>query len=285
MVGPGGDGTVINNGPAGTATNKGGSVTITYNNSQAIETGEEIACASPTSFRNNNLFIEFDLAGDFGITDAFEVSDAEIGIGPVISPAGFPLTLNVYSSNGGAFPGGTQTLQGTATVTITTADAETIISVPLSATIPAGDNIVYEAVLVDDGTDTNFTRFAANQQGPSGINFIQAADCGAATPTNFSTLGLTQVLIMNLVGEEVLGVEDNINNIASVYPNPAGDILNVKIPSNITVNEAKLYDILGKDTGLRLVNGTFDTSSLAKGIYMLNVKTSAGTLVDKIVKK
>ncbi len=286
MTGPGATGNVVVNGPAGSTTGvRGGAVTITNNNSQTIVTGEEIACASPTSFRNNNIFTEFDLDGDFGITGQFDVTDAEMAIGPVTTPAGFDLTFNVYSSNGGAFPGGTQTLQGTATVTITNADAETIVSVPLTASIPAGDDIVFEAVLVDDGTDTNFMRFGANQDGPSGINFILAPDCGANAPTNFIDLGLTQSLIMNLVGEEVFSVEDNLANVISVYPNPANDVINIKAPSSIQIQNAVIYDVLGKATNVQVFNGQINVGELARGVYILNLNTSAGTLTQKVVKQ
>jgi hypothetical protein len=70
-----------------------------------------------------------------------------------------------------------------------------------------------------------------------------------------------------------------------VYPNPAREVLNVDIPATVEVNTAVLYDVLGKNTGVRLVNGTMNTSNLARGIYMLNVNTSAGTFTQKVVKQ
>jgi len=83
----------------------------------------------------------------------------------------------------------------------------------------------------------------------------------------------------------ILSVEDNLADLISIYPNPTSDVLNIKIPSTIEIQNSILYDILGKDTGVRLINGTMNTSNLARGVYILNLKTSAGTLIQKVIKQ
>ncbi len=83
----------------------------------------------------------------------------------------------------------------------------------------------------------------------------------------------------------IIGFDDNLLSQVSVYPNPTTDILNVKVPANITVNSASLVSVLGANTGLKLVNGTINTSSLASGVYILTVNTSAGTMTQKVVKQ
>ena len=109
---------------------------------------------------------------------------------------------------------------------------------------------------------------------------------GATTWTAFSNLGLEfGSTAFTIQGEpSSLGVNDNISKLASVYPNPTNGILNIDMPSTVTVKSSKLYNLLGQDTGLRLVNGTMNVSELARGIYLLNVETSAGTLTQKVVK-
>ena len=109
---------------------------------------------------------------------------------------------------------------------------------------------------------------------------------GATVWTAFSNLGLDfGSTAFTIEGEPAsLGVNDNISELASVYPNPTNGVLNVDIPSTITVKSSKLYNLLGQDTGLRLVNGTMNVSELARGIYILNVETSVGTLTQKVVK-
>ncbi len=82
----------------------------------------------------------------------------------------------------------------------------------------------------------------------------------------------------------LLGVGSNLLSQVSVYPNPTSDVLNIKVPASVEVTGAVLYDVLGKNTGVSIVNGTMNTGSLAKGVYILSLKTTAGTLTQKIVK-
>ena len=63
------------------------------------------------------------------------------------------------------------------------------------------------------------------------------------------------------------------------------NVLNVNVAGNIEISNASMFDLLGKNTGVQLVNGQMDTSSLARGVYILNVETSAGTLTQKVVKR
>ena len=92
--------------------------------------------------------------------------------------------------------------------------------------------------------------------------------------------------MINLVGEEVvLGLGDNIAEMVNIYPNPATTQLNGELPTGVESLEVKLYDVLGKDTGARLVNGSVDVSSLSRGVYVLSVNTSKGAMTEKIVKR
>lgn len=80
-------------------------------------------------------------------------------------------------------------------------------------------------------------------------------------------------------------VNDELLSQVSIYPNPATDIVNINIPSNVQISGVTLHDILGKNTGVSINNGSINISGLAKGIYLLTVETSAGTLTQKVVKK
>ncbi len=233
-VSTGGTGIRISNGSAGSTTlDQNGQrnllpITITHNTDQTIVSGEEIACASATSFRDNNIFRDFDLAADFGLVNGFDVTDVEVAIGPVLSPAGFPMTFNIYSFTG-SFPAdfpANATLQGTNTVTVTNADAESIISVPLAASVPAGEIMIYEIVIVDDGTDTNFMRFGCNSAAQTGVSWIQAPDCGANTPSDLSVLlGTNRAFIMNVIGDEPGGGGGGCGGTLANYTNSAADPL------------------------------------------------------------
>ncbi|MBV1923356.1 MAG: hypothetical protein KUG68_04920, partial [Flavobacteriaceae bacterium] len=200
------------NGPAGTATrnakgdqdlNRMPPVVITHSATQTIEAGAEIACANATRFTDNTMHRAFDLANDFAIAGDFNVTDAEIAIGlGVITPAGFPMTVNIYSSDSQDVDTATLTLLGTGAGTIVAADSETIVSIPVAATVPAGEIMVLEVVIIDDLTNSNYMRFGCNNDGETGPSWIMAPECGALVPTRFGDLGLTQGLVMNVVGEE-----------------------------------------------------------------------------------
>jgi hypothetical protein len=202
-------GTDMNLGEAGTASNatRGVDVIITHSNTQTIEAGAEIACAGAAAYRDNSIYRDFDLAGEFGIAGDFVVTAAEIAIGAgVITPNGFPLFVNVYSAPVGSFPDESQlTLQGSADIIVTDADSETMLSLPLSAVIPAGEAMIYEVAIVDDGTETNFMRFGANNDGQTGISWIKADACGAPTPVDLNDFGLANAFVMNIIGDEDTG--------------------------------------------------------------------------------
>ncbi|HZW78547.1 MAG TPA: T9SS type A sorting domain-containing protein [Flavobacteriaceae bacterium] len=83
----------------------------------------------------------------------------------------------------------------------------------------------------------------------------------------------------------VLGVDSNVLAGVSVYPNPTSDVLNIHTPSNITVESVTLYDVLGKSVNVNFANGIVNTSSLSRGVYLLQINTNEGTLTQKIVKQ
>jgi hypothetical protein len=91
--------------------------------------------------------------------------------------------------------------------------------------------------------------------------------------------------VISLSGDcSLLGINDNIADLVSIYPNPTSSILNLKIPTNIEVKNVKIFDILGKDVGVSY-NNRFDISYLSHGVYLLKVETTAGTVTQKIVKQ
>ncbi|HSB35487.1 MAG TPA: hypothetical protein VLH41_01340 [Thermoanaerobaculia bacterium] len=95
-----------------------GPTQITESAAQDIISGNSIACADPNSgFTFETHYARaFDLA-TFGIADAFAVCEVEVAIEAAISVAGSqPLTVALYSTDGGGFPGSVLTPIGTATI-------------------------------------------------------------------------------------------------------------------------------------------------------------------------
>ncbi len=83
---------------------------------------------------------------------------------------------------------------------------------------------------------------------------------------------------------------DNINNTSfSVYPNPATDILNIRIPENINSPELRLTNIIGKailKTNLADSKNKINIKNLPAGIYFVTI-ISNGSIIDtkKLIKK
>ncbi len=85
--------------------------------------------------------------------------------------------------------------------------------------------------------------------------------------------------------------EEEIFTQLAVYPNPAKDVLNVnfKIEKNQSI-EMRLVNITGEAVYTRIlsnvtgeINSSIDVSVLAKGIYILNLTSSEGTVNKKVV--
>ncbi len=83
----------------------------------------------------------------------------------------------------------------------------------------------------------------------------------------------------------ILGVGDNLADLVNIYPNPATTRINIDVPANIEITDVALYDVLGKNTGATLINGSIDVSNLSRGVYILNVKSTQGTLTQKVIKR
>ena len=88
-----------------------------------------------------------------------------------------------------------------------------------------------------------------------------------------------------LTNEESAGLGDNDLVGASVYPNPAVNVINVDFSSNVELKSAVLFDVLGKNTGATLVNGSMNIADLAAGVYILNIETNNGSLTQKVIKQ
>ncbi|MGB3343972.1 MAG: HYR domain-containing protein, partial [Aequorivita sp.] len=193
------------NGAAGSASILNGNIAplapviITQSTSQNIVSLNSVSCpAGDDSFLRN-----FNLASQ-GITNDFNVSGVEFGIEETSVP--LTVTVNIYSMAPGAFPASYPagaTLQGSASIAITAANNMSIISLPLTATIPAGQNLIYELFAPDTTSGGNFYP-GSNPDGQSGLTYIQSAPCGAGVPTDVGALGFPNMhIVFNVIGEEV----------------------------------------------------------------------------------
>ncbi|HEY1055625.1 MAG TPA: M4 family metallopeptidase, partial [Emticicia sp.] len=86
----------------------------------------------------------------------------------------------------------------------------------------------------------------------------------------------------------VLATEFDENIKVSIYPNPASDELKIELPAGIIFKEATFYG----QTGIKAMqanklsaNNSFNISQLAKGMYVLKIETSQGSVSRKIIRE
>ena len=88
-----------------------------------------------------------------------------------------------------------------------------------------------------------------------------------------------------------LGISDIaiLANSLSLYPNPASDELNIKFEANDKAR-VSLVDMVGREVSVIAYTGSagiqeisYNTSSIAKGIYLVRVQSGAETITKKVV--
>jgi hypothetical protein len=136
----------------------------------------------------------------------------------------------------------------------------------------------------DQSTDT--VLLAAFNAGGGNLSELRSLDTTTGATTLLAEIlpgALTQVAWSSTGNDIVLGTENSELSQVAIFPNPASEVLNIKVPSTIEVTSVTLYDVLGKATNVSLSNGQINVSGLARGIYILNVNTTAGTLTEKVI--
>lgn len=134
--------------------------------------------------------------------------------------------------------------------------------------------------------DTNILYMAA---------FLTSNGMGRMYEVNVSTGGATllgplgagfeQWGMLAQSGEPILGLDENLLTKINIYPNPTKNLLEVKIPSTLEVINVSLFDLIGKNTNVQLINGEMNLSSLRSGVYILHINTTDGKVTEKIVKQ
>ena len=119
---------------------------------------------------------------------------------------------------------------------------------------------------------------------------LTANDAGNYTCNMTNECGTTTTMVLHLT-VSCLGT----NTVASLekgitlYPNPAKNILNLKLPENIdvNVNSVTIANSLGQIVLIQKTENTttIDVSNLQKGIYIISLSTNYGNWNGKFVKE
>lgn len=69
-----------------------------------------------------------------------------------------------------------------------------------------------------------------------------------------------------------------------LYPNPVTEVLHIQMPSNISIEKVDFYNNLGQLV-LETSTPNITSSTLASGVYQVQIATTEGTFHKKIIKK
>ena len=210
---------------------------------------------------------------------------------------GFPVEVNLYVSEGGAYPNGTLKLIGTAN-TVITKDTSYTIDVPIEATAPAGSEVVMELhydgenLKDKDGDDTFSNLFiGVNPEGDNAPSWIEAEKCGALNPIDLTQYPDTKnsKYLMSIEGEEeFLGTTNVIGaSKISVYPNPVTDTFSINKGKSEDIKAVELFDFTGKKVkSFQNSSENLSVSELPKGGYVVKIQTTSGKVYNqKLIKK
>jgi hypothetical protein len=108
---------------------------------------------------------------------------------------------------------------------------------------------------------------------------------GFTSWTSYVALGLDfYSTAFTIEGEENLSLYSNVKESVSVYPNPAADVINLQMPSVLTVNSAVIYNMIGQEINVTVTNNQINVSSLSQGVHILKLETNQGTISRKFLK-
>ncbi len=258
-------------------------ITLTQNTDQVLVPGG-VSCGGG----DNQWYREY----DFGSDPTPYAAPLLVGVQFGIEAIDFDedITVNVYDFTGSVFPNGfdstnpgTPVATGTASVGPGSIGALVRIDFDVPAAVTNVQNFIVQ--IVQPTASGNFMFLGVTAQ-ETKVSWISSGTCGiVGEPVTMDAVGFPDAHhVINLIIDQALAVGDNLAELASIFPNPMNDLLNVKLPGNVEVTSASLVDVLGRNTGVVYSNGEMNVSALAKGLYILNVETNAGTLIQKIVK-
>jgi Secretion system C-terminal sorting domain/HYR domain len=189
-----------------------------------------------------------------------------------------PVTVNVYTS-AGAFPGGVRTLVGTSGVVQVPDQTLTTFTAPITVppTVPANSILCVELVTPDGRAPANNRFFiGSNTSAQTGPSYIQAPDCGIATPTDLATIGFPNMrIILNVNG--ALGGASPLVQIAGL---PSGSVF----PVGVTTNTFRGTDIAGNTSTCSFTVTVNDNQAPALGCPTnITQNTDVGACVATVV--
>lgn len=248
-------------------------------------TATGMACWSNVSgdYSENSFMRVYNLQ-DFGVISSFTVTGVEYGQGS--ADDGKVVTIKLYTASSENLTTANLTLVQSTTHVSSSADDMSLVTVPISASIPMNAILVFELVAGDSNGNVGETFFPGfNEVGENDDSYIKSSDCGINVPTTTTTIGFSNnQYLMNVLGEGSLSVEDKLLQGVVVYPNPSSDRVNVSLPSHISDFSTEIYSMTGQLLKVNENESSLDISNLSHGIYLLKIITNVGVATKQITR-
>ena len=159
-----------------------------------------------------------------------------------------------------------------------------------SITVDDGTLQMEATVLPANADDATYTWSVTNGTGSASINaggILTAISNGTvdviATANDGSgTTGMTTITISN----QTVGIIENQLVQFNIYPNPVQNELFIELKEN-QINQINIIDLSGKTllTQKQINGNSIDVSSLAQGVYTIQISTEKGIATSRFVKK
>lgn len=141
-----------------------------------------------------------------------------------------------------------------------------------------GNNLLEIGCANSDSSISAQTEMVCTNLVSPGIYFIRIVNAGA----NTNDMDINNVCISTTCGTGI--TKPVTDNGFTVFPNPAMNTITISVDESMVGNTATLTDVLGKNLAtiqLDTRNLNFETSSLANGIYSVNVVYAYGQSITK----
>jgi hypothetical protein len=143
-----------------------------------------------------------------------------------------PINVRLYTQTTGTFPGGTRTQIATTTVNVAD-QTNTVLNVPLVATVPAGTTQLIMEVNSPDGQAAGHSFFiGSNVAAQTGPSYLSAATCSITTPTDTAAIGFPNMhIVFNVNGGCVASPTPTATPTATATATPSATATATATPS------------------------------------------------------